>query len=91
MNNTQKIKLFDIIFEEFFGVASNQVADGKKITFINFLLLSKANQTAQLKNFLATVKDNLQTTKSNIPANGTAQSDRINTEISLIDSVDAAL
>lgn len=91
MNNTQKIKLFDIIFEGFFNIASNQVTDAKKIAFINFLLLSKTAQTTQLKNFLSSQKAILQTTKDNIPANGTAQSGRVDDDIALIDSVDAAL
>lgn len=91
MNNTQKIKLFDIVFEGFFGIASNPVTDAKKVTFINFLLLTKTQQTTQLKNFLSDQKTILQTAKDGIPANSTAQSGRIDTEISLIDSVDAAL
>jgi hypothetical protein len=91
MNNTQKIKLFDIIFEGFFNIASNQVAEAKKITFVNFLLLSKTQQTTQLKNFLTDQKGILQITKDGIPANSTAQSTRIDNEITLIDSVDAAL
>lgn len=91
MNNTQKIKLFDIIFEGFFNISPAHVTDAKKITFVNFLLLSKAAQTTQLKNFLSDQKTILQTTKDAIPTNSSAQSTRIDTEISVIDGVDAAL
>lgn len=91
MNNTQKVKLFEIIFTEFFGISPNQVPQATQVTFINFLLLSKTGQTNQLKAFLTDYKADLQTTKDNIPANSSAQSGRIDTEITLIDSVDAAL
>jgi len=91
MNNTQKIKLFDIIFEGFFGIAANQITESKKITFVNFLLLTKTQQTNQLKNFLNDHKAILQSAKDGIPANSTAQGARIDDEIALIDSVDGAL
>lgn len=92
MSDEQKIRLFDILYEGFFGTSAAPFSDGKKLTFINWVLLTNnTTRLNQLKNLMVDQKTALQTTKDNIPAQSTALSNRIDSDISLIDSISSQI